>query len=215
LKKNKNIYQSIILLLLEGLNLPDSISCLKLSQIAFTLFKVAVISDQQQQIASTDNLESFQVIFIVNDVISEQIFKSCLNAITVHGEHHEISSLLLNLSYLIYEKFPTSSQNVFNGILRKIPNLNKNLFDELLMANDKIRVNSAKNVKQTNSDKLRKEIFKKIIQPIIGKNVSQLYKNDIEIRILQPLNLKTNNKNLQINTEVNICSLFDPNNQNC
>jgi exportin-5 len=212
LKKNKTIYQSIILLLFEGLNLPDSISCLKLSQIAFTLFKVALVSDQTTTnfVNETQSSSPQSVVFIVNDVISEQIFKSCLNAITVHGEHHEISSLLLNLSYLMYEKFPISCQNVFNGILRKIPNLNKNLFDELLVANDKLKM--SKNVKL--NDKQRKETFKKIIQPIIGKNISQLYKNDIEIRILQPLNLKTNNKNLQINTEINICSLFDPNNQN-
>lgn len=203
LKKNKTVYQSIILLLFEGLNLPDSSCCLKMAQIAFTLFKVAVVTNLPNA------EETQQVVFVLNDVISEQLFKSCLNAIQVHGEHHEISNSLLNLSYLMYEKFPVSCQNAFNMILNKIPNSNKTLYSELLMANDKLALSKAPKP----NDKQRKDIYKKIIQPIIGKNVSQLYKNEIEIRILQPLNIKLNNKSQQNNqnTEINICSLFDPN----
>jgi hypothetical protein len=158
LKKNKTVYQSIILLLFEGLNLPDSSCCLKMSQIAFTLFKVATVTN----LPNGDLTQ--KVIFVLNDAISEQLFKCCLNAIQVHGEHHEISNLLVNLSYLLYEKFPVSSQIAFNMILHKIPNLNNTLYNELLIANDKIALSKAPKP----NDKQRKEIYKKIIQPIIG-----------------------------------------------
>ena len=158
LKKNKTVYQSIILLLFEGLNLPDSSCCLKMAQIAFTLFKVAVVTNLPNA------EETQQVVFVLNDVISEQLFKSCLNAIQVHGEHHEISNSLLNLSYLMYEKFPVSCQNAFNMILNKIPNSNKTLYSELLMANDKLALSKAPKP----NDKQRKDIDTKIIQPIIG-----------------------------------------------
>ena len=156
---------------------------------------------------SVNNLvDQKKIVFHLNDQIGEQLFRSCLLSNQLHGEHHEAASLLTNLSFLIYEKFPYSTKEVFNSLLSKIPNLNTKAYDDFMKATSP----SYQPKDVLKNDKIKKDLFKKIIQPIVGKNVSQLYKNEVEIRQLQPLNLKTNKANMDNNSEItSICSLFD------
>lgn len=145
-----------------------------------------------------------KLVFYLNDQIGEQLFRSCLLANQQHGEHHETSSLLTNLNYLIYEKFPHSSKMLFNDLLSKIPNLNVRNYEEFL----KLSSPGYQSKDLARTEKVKKDLFKKIIQPIVGKNVGQLYKNEVEIRQLQPL--KTNKPDSKSNGEISsICSLFD------
>ena len=147
-----------------------------------------------------------KLVFYLNDQIGEQLFRSCLLANQQHGEHHEASSLLTNLNSLIYEKFPHSSKIVFNELLAKIPNLNIRNYEEFL----KLASPGYQSKDLAKTDKAKKDLFKKIIQPIVGKNVGQLYKNEIEIRQLQPLNLKKSTASNSDNGEISsICALFD------
>lgn len=75
-------------------------------------------------------------------------------------------------------------------------------------------------------EKTRKDMFKRLVQPIVGKSLGELYKQEIKIRVLEPLLLNTkrrmNAAALALageggvwgknGNEVNICSLFDPTN---
>ncbi|CAF0737343.1 unnamed protein product [Brachionus calyciflorus] len=197
LQTNKIIYQSVILCLFDGLNWPDSYCCARLLRLAQTLIDKYPIVDQPSE----------QFVLYLNDQISERIFTYCLTGLQLHGEHQEIASLLITLVYSIYEKSPSSYRQMYNKVLNQIPNLNTKVFSEFLSKFDKVTSNTG--------EKVKKDLFKKIIQPVIGKNIGQLHKYDIQIRVLEPLNLNSKKFLTTDGTnggETNICSLFDPNN---
>lgn len=197
LKNNKIIYQSIILCLFDGLNWPDSYCCVRLLRLSQNFLDKYPIVDQP--------IAGDQFALFLNDQISEKIFTCCLTALQLHGEHQEIASLLTNLVYTIYEKSPILYRQVYNRVISQIPNLNNKVYDEFVSKFDK--------KSSITGEKVKKDLFKKIIQPIVGKNIGQLHKYDIQIRVLEPLNL--NSKKISNDgtngTETNICSLFDPN----
>jgi exportin-5 len=140
--------------------------------------------------------EKFQSLFNLSAQMSEQTFRCCLCALQIHGEHQETVSLLINFAYLIYEK--SLCRELFQNILAQIPNINMKLMNEF--------------VNVSTSEKVRKDLFKKIVQPIVGKSVGQLYKNDIVIRALKPIDINRKQPDHDSNNQiVNICSLFDPN----
>ena len=160
-----------------------------------------------ENIAINNVADQKKLVFYLNDQIGEQVFRSCLLANQLHGEHNETSSLLTSLSFLIYEKFPQSTKEIFNGLISKIPSLNARLYEDFL----KLTNPSYQPKDVLKNDKIKKDSFKKLIQPIVGKHVSQLFKNEIEIRQLQPLNLKSNKASMgnDCSEITSICSLFD------
>ena len=224
LKTNPVIYESSILLLFEGLYWPDSNCSQRLVRIAQALFeRFQLIHFSQTQTFSLQYPGEFFI--YLNENVCQKLFNCCLNALQVHGEHSEISSLLTNLAFLIYTKVPVDLKNSINGILMNLPNLNMKQFEEFVQKVQKCSfytgsvnqslTNSMQSQTQAN-DKLVKDLFKKLLQPIIGKSIGQLYSNEIKIRVLQPLNIRTKKSESRLNDfnsrEVNICSLFDPEN---
>lgn len=223
------IYQAVLLILFEGLCWNDSWCCTRLVRLAHILidtFPVITTPQQQQQ---KQQAEIFQL--CLNEQISSQFFASCLNALQLHGEHADTSSSLINLAFLIYDKFSLSCHVLFNDILSKIPNLNQKQFQDLLF---KYKQTYTSNIDKHKKEK--KDLFKKILQPIVGKNIGQLYKNEIIIRSLPPLISQTtrnnrkrfqqqrthfgenfnfeyynDNENSNPADELSICKLFDPN----
>ena len=81
LRQNKVIYQSVVIMLFDGLNWPDSYCCLRLVKIGIDLFERFPVSDRDAS-ASTE-----QFVLFLNAQITEQIFKWCLCALQTHGEH--------------------------------------------------------------------------------------------------------------------------------
>jgi exportin-5 len=212
LKSNKIIYQSVLLLLFDGLNWSDSLSCSKLARICLTFFETFPIS------TITENQQQFSI--YLNEQIAEQIFTSTLTSLQLHGEHQEIASLLINLAFCIYDKSPLIfKQQAFNRVLMQISSLNKKLLDDFY--NKCVQLHNQQLVSNQVSvlgagEKAKRDLFKRLIQPIVGKNLGQLYKNEIKIRVLEPLNIKKKLDSSEFSgtggAEFNICSLFDPNN---
>jgi hypothetical protein len=210
------IYQGVLLILFEGLCWSDSFCCSRLTRLAHVLLDTFPIKTQ------AETLQKQQFILVLSEQISSHFFESCLNALQIHGEHNEISNSLLNLSFLIYDKFPLSCHDLFNKLLLKIPNLNKKAFDDLVY---KYKQNYTSNFEKHKKEK--KDLFRKILNPIIGKNVGQLYKNEIIIRNLPPLisQVPQNRKRFQQHQHnkeyfedcekssegLSICNLFDNN----
>lgn len=195
LKNNKIVYQSTILCLFDGLNWPDSYCCVRLLRLSQSLLDKHPIVEQPS--------EHFAL--LLNEQISERMFTNCLTALQLHGEHQEIASLLTNLVYTMYEKSPIFYRQVYNRVITQIPNLNSKVYDEFVLKFEK--------KSSMTGEKAKKDLFKKIIQPIVGKNIGQLHKYDIQIRVLEPLNLNSRKVSADATngTETNICSLFDPN----
>ena len=168
----------------------------------------------------------------LNAQITEHLFKCVLTSLQIHGEHSELASLIMNLGFLVYEKASPLIQDTLNKNFLQIPNVNKKQLEEFF--EKMMQMMSGKENKPTtttattngaNIEKLKKDcnqLFKKIVQPIVGKSVGQLYKNEIHIKNLQPLNIMTKRKaaaeatsyaqvNFPGGEVFNICSLFDPN----
>lgn len=209
LKTNKIIYQTLILCLFDGLTWPDSYCCLKFVKLAQSLI-------EKYSIASENAIMSDQFSIQLNAQASERIFTLCLSALQVHGEHQDTCSHLINLAYAIYDKSAVDHKSIFNAILAQIPDLNRKTLDEFIA---KAYVQSAKVPVSQSQEKLKKDLFKKSIQPMVGKSIGQLYKNEIKIRVLEPLNLKSKkhltndlSESSSNGNDLSICSLFDPKN---
>lgn len=216
LQTNKVIYQTMILLISDGLNWPDSMCCVRLAQIGSSLL------DRFPITSSESRSDSFSL--YLNPQIAQQYFTCCLAALQMHGEHAETASQLTNLALLVYDRSPVEyRQNVYYGVLAQIPDVNKRMLDEFTVkSSTQIDLTSPRKpgANLTNHEKTRKDMFKKLVQPIVGKSLGQLYKQEIRIRVLEPLNLKTKRRmnaeredELKSGAEVNICSLFDPANK--
>jgi len=214
LQTNKVIYQTLILLISDGLNWPDSLCCFRLVQIGSSLL-------EKFPITSTESPSSFTL--HLNQQIAQQLFTCCLTSLQIHGEHQETASQITSLALLIYDKSPPEyRQNVYYRVLEQIPDVNKRMLDDFTVKSSLIDATSPKKTaaNMTNQEKMRKDMFKKLVLPIVGKSLGQLYKQEIRIRVLEPLNLKTKRKinaeredGLKSGAEVNICSLFDPTNK--
>lgn len=213
LQTNKVIYQALILLIFDGLNWPDSQCCFKLIHVGSSLLEKFPISANETPSTFT---------LYMNAQIAQQLFTCCLTALQQHGEHQDAASHLTNLALLVYDRSPQAyRQDVYYRVLEQIPGVNKRALDEFTVKSSAIDPTSPrKTAALTNQEKLRKDMFKKMLQPIVGKSLGQLYKQEIRIRVLEPLNLKTKRrmnaedelKNASA-AEVNICSLFDPANK--
>jgi exportin-5 len=214
MKTNKIIYQTIILCLFDGLNWSDSFCCLKLVRLGQTLIDKYPITSEQ-----TPAGEAFTI--CLNEQASEQVFTLCLSALQVHGEHQDQCSQLINLAFSIFDKSPYTIKTVFTRLLAQIPGLNRKVYDEFVaksMQQQQQQSTAARASYSQFNEKLKKDLFKKMIQPLIGKSLGQLYKNDIRIRVLEPLNLTTRRKLAdcelpgggKANADLSICSLFDP-----
>lgn len=112
---------------------------------------------------------------------------------------------LIPLGVQVYEIIRPLHTNVVLNIMQQIPNLNIN---DLQKLDDKITLvltNSTNTAGATLAsgkskiDKNKKDLFKKITSPLIGKNVlSRLFRNPASISELQPLNNNVGKKNTNI-----------------
>lgn len=214
IQTNKAIFQTIVLLISDGLNWSDSLCSFRLMQIGSSLL-------ERFPITSTASPSSFSL--HLDTQIAQQFFTCCLSALQIHGEHQDIANQLMSYALLICDRSPPDyRRSVYYHVLEQIPNVNKHMLDEFIGMS--LQVDTTNPRKSTGAinyqEKMRKEMFKKIVQPIIGKSLGQLYKQEIRIRVLQPLNLKTKRRlNVEqeertINSaDISICSLFDPANK--
>ena len=207
MKNSKIIYQSLILCLFEGLNWPDSYCCSRLVRCDLSVLDHCSFSQEDSASKPID--------FNLNEQSTEQIFLCCLFALQTHGEDTEIANLLINLAFIIYQKLEIKHKPIFHKILLQIPNLNPKQFEDfssfpLLMAKS--------NKSNDNKERLRKDLFKKLLQPIVGKSSNQLKKNEVSFRALPAYSSPnlTERKKVRYDLEkvnemldYNICSLFD------
>lgn len=106
----------------------------------------------------------------------------------------------------MYEIVRPAHANVVLSIMQQIPNLNiadlQKLDEKILntptsgpLANATNQVTGSKSNK---IDKNKKDLFKKITLQLIGRNISQLFRNPVVINDLHPLNNNSKLKNTNI-----------------
>lgn len=127
-----------------------------------------------------------------------------LYALRIHGQHDANQAGLLALAVLTYEilrpQFPT-----ITNILRSIPDVDAR---DLIKLDEKSAVQTTKNNK---IDKAKRELFKKITTPLIGRSVGQLFKKEVFIMDLPSMPAKEKPKGPPSPQSVGLEQLFASN----
>ncbi|XP_023291484.2 exportin-5 [Lucilia cuprina] len=107
-------------------------------------------------------------------------FTAVLRGLQVHGQHEANQAGLITLGVQFYEllrpKFPTLSE-----VLQSIPNVSS---ADVQKFDEKIAVAP---VKGNKVDKAKKDLFKKLTAPLIGRSINQLFRHEIKIANLPPM----------------------------
>ena len=168
-----------------------------------------LVNDENELKSASTQSSTGKLLSALNEQTSQQIFLNCLLALQTHGDEAETSNLLVNLAYLINDRF--KYKEAFYNVLAQIPGLNQQLLDEFVFAMSKTTPPHVR-------EKYRKDLFKRIVQPIVGgKAISSRFKtSEINIRDLPSYELITERKKQKIDLErvnelldYNICSIFD------
>ncbi|XP_017870503.1 PREDICTED: exportin-5 [Drosophila arizonae] len=116
-------------------------------------------------------------------------FTAVLQGMQVHGQHEANQSGLITLGVQFYEllrpKFPVLSE-----VLQHIPSVNA---ADVQKFDEKVAVAP---VKGNKVDRAKKDIFKKLTAQLVGRSVNQLFRHEVQIANLPPM--QSNQK--QINT---------------
>lgn len=144
---------------------------------------------------------------LLNSQLASSILTSVLQGLQVHGLHEANQSSLITLGVQVFEnlrpKFPTVLE-----VMHQIPNIN---VADLQKLDEKISVAPTKGNKV---EKVKKDLFRKITAPLIGKSINQLFRQEIQIANLPTMpSSNRNSANLNIidtNQDSGISKLFLP-----
>lgn len=155
---------------------------------------------------------------IKNSMIGQELevvylLRSVLLGLQELGEHEANQSLLVSTGLFIYESlrphFPGISETLMEITGCKKKNIQN--FDTVLKQHS--------DGKSIISEKKRREMFKKLVSEIIGKNVGQHFKREIDIKNLPPLFSPPRPKNPSVdevdNKDLGLCSLFSDKSSDC
>ncbi|GAB0099470.1 Exportin-5 [Sergentomyia squamirostris] len=178
----------IVLTVLNILTWNDSMSC----------FKATVLTGPIMRYLAGEGLTT--------DSLASTTMMSVLQGLQVHGQHDTNQTSLITLGVQVYEilrpKFP-----IVIEVMQKIPNIT---IADMQKLDEKIATGSTKGNK---IEKGKRDLFKKITSQVIGKNASQLFKKEIKIVELPPLQMQNRRSNNQIgidgSVESGIPALFN------
>ncbi|TDG40520.1 hypothetical protein AWZ03_013054 [Drosophila navojoa] len=107
-------------------------------------------------------------------------FTAVLQGMQVHGQHEANQSGLITLGVQFYEllrpKFPVLSE-----VLQHIPSVNA---ADVQKFDEKVAVAP---VKGNKVDRAKKDIFKKLTAQLVGRSVNQLFRHEVQIANLPPM----------------------------
>ncbi|CAG2108737.1 unnamed protein product [Medioppia subpectinata] len=135
------------------------------------------------------------------------LLEQLINGLSYFGEHEQIQSILLDLILILYEGIAIKLG--FSAIKVSLSEMSGSDINEWNHFEDKL-INCQK-IKFT--DKKKKELLRKLVSPLIGKNIGQLYKHkNIEIKNLKPIfYTKSSRINNSVEDDVSLCLLFNDN----
>ncbi|XP_058974671.1 exportin-5 [Musca domestica] len=107
-------------------------------------------------------------------------FTAVLRGLQIHGQHEANQAGLITLGVQFYEllrpKFPALTE-----VLQSIPNVST---ADIQKFDEKIAVAP---VKGNKVDKAKKDLFKKLTAPLVGRSMNQLFRHEIKIANLPPM----------------------------
>uniref|UniRef100_A0AC34Q3I6 Importin N-terminal domain-containing protein n=1 Tax=Panagrolaimus sp. JU765 TaxID=591449 RepID=A0AC34Q3I6_9BILA len=158
---DRNILSSVVATICCLLNCNDTKTALKILPIARVVFGT-----------TTDYFD---------DQMTTYVFVHVIQSLQVHGADEVAQGPILSLIFQIYSSLRPKHLATLGGILQQVPETTR----EGLEAFD----NRITNMSQTDKimEKHRREVVKKILRPVIAKNIGEQHKRPSHLRVLQPL----------------------------
>lgn len=140
----------------------------------------------------------------VSDELACTALTSVLLGLQTHGQHDANQGSLLVLGTFLYGAVRPITPSILN-VMKQIPDVN---MVDLQKLDDRMLKDQQKGSKV---EKARKEMFRKVTSPLIGRNVGQLFRKKVAIRDLPKLESikpKFNNDLINSNEENGLINLF-------
>ncbi|KAK4329340.1 hypothetical protein Pmani_000289 [Petrolisthes manimaculis] len=189
-----SICQSVMTTLLKALGWQDTSACLKATYLLHFMLKWL---SQHSQLLSAEAVG--------------QVLMSVFQGLHTHGQHDANQSTLLTLGLSTYELFIPAFPNL-RQVLLGLPGVKE---EDVVKLEEKIQQSTQNNPtgKTSKHDKAKKDIFRKIVSQIVGKNVGQAFKKEVHMTNLPPMFKKPRPKQPRVDdtdTDIGLCSLFGP-----
>ncbi|MPC27849.1 Exportin-5 [Portunus trituberculatus] len=140
----------------------------------------------------------------------QQVMMAVLRGLHTHGQHDANQSALLSLGLATYEMFRPNFPNI-KEVLIGLPGVTAEdvqSFEEKLQAS-----NQNPNIKSSKLEKVKKDVFKKLITEIVGRNIGQAFKKEVHMNNLPPMFKAPRPKQPRVDdtdADIGLCSLFGP-----
>lgn len=147
---------------------------------------------------------------LIDENKAVRAFTAVLQGMQVHGQHEANQSGLITLGVQFYELLRPKF-HILSEVLQHIPSVNA---ADIQKFDEKISVAPLKGNKV---DRAKKDIFKKLTAQLVGRSVNQLFRHEIQIANLPPMQPTHHNKTtkagnsgdiMDSNQNANLCKLF-------
>ncbi|KAG7171528.1 Exportin-5-like [Homarus americanus] len=139
-----------------------------------------------------------------------QVMLAVLQGLNTHGQHDANQSALLSLGLATYEMFRPHFPNI-REVLLGLPGVSA---DDVQRFEEKLQSPSQNpNVKNSKVEKIKKDVFKKLVIEIVGRSVGQAFKKEVHMNDLPPMFKNPRPKQPRVDdtdTDIGLCSLFGP-----
>ncbi|XP_071532489.1 exportin-5 [Panulirus ornatus] len=114
----------------------------------------------------------------------KQVMLAVLQGLHTHGQHDANQSALLSLGLATYEMFRPHFPNI-SEVLLGLPGVSA---DDVQRFEEKLLNPSQNlNVKNSKVEKMKKDVFKKLVIEIVGRDVGQAFKKEVHMNNLPPI----------------------------
>ncbi|XP_047474194.1 exportin-5-like [Penaeus chinensis] len=137
-----------------------------------------------------------------------QVLLAVLQGLHTHGQHDANQSALLSLGLATYEMFRPHFPNI-REVLVGLPGVSA---EDVQRFEEKI-LNSNAAAKNSKTEKIKKDHFKKLVIEIVGRNVGQAFKKEVHMNNLPPMFKNPRPKQPRVDdtdADIGLCSLFGP-----
>ncbi|XP_045606825.1 exportin-5 isoform X2 [Procambarus clarkii] len=137
-----------------------------------------------------------------------QVMLAILQGLHTHGQHDANQSALLSLGLATYEMFRPHFPNI-REVLVELPGVcadDVQRFEEKLL-----NPTQNPNTKNTKVEKIKKDLFKKLVIEIVGRNVGQAFKKEVHMNNLPPMFKIPRPKQPRVDdtdADIGLCTLF-------
>ncbi|KAK7492294.1 hypothetical protein BaRGS_00016391 [Batillaria attramentaria] len=184
--RSEALFPSILLCVLSGLAWSDTMTCSKCAGLCWPLVKQLMLDGVMTKDGAV------------------HVLRSVLAGLQTHGQHDTNQANLISLALTVYEEMRPQYPEL-KELLQTVPDCTP----EAVQNFEKNFLQSVSPQKMP-SEKKKKDMFKKLVSSIIGKDIGQLFKREVHYKTLPPMFKRRPRQQMDILEEgdANLCSLF-------